>query len=180
MATSITDLVVDFLVTLNVNTKKAQDLGTSKNLLQMSKLIQLTFGATALKGNQIFHNRDVLDADEVVSLDLAGGLTNVFGDTITFAKVRALLVINTSDVIDLTHTAASLSVISVGGNANAFDGPFSDSTDIINIAAGNFFAATRNDLTGWPVTGATGDILDITETSTLEGMYDIVIIGEEA
>ncbi len=128
----------------------------------------LTDGTGSGKAQVVFADDRTLGAAANEELDLAGGLTDQFGQTITFTKIKALYV---------SAAAANAEIISVGGAAaNTFDGPFADSTDIIEIQPeGIFFAADVN--TGWTVTAGTGDLLKVLAGAS-GGDYTIIIVGE--
>jgi hypothetical protein len=103
------------------------------------------------------------------NLDLAGALTNAFGQTITFTKIKALAIVaaagNTNDVV-------------VGGaSSNGFVSPFGDATDKIKIRPGGMFLITAPDATGFAVTAGTGDILLVANVGGTPVTYDVVIAG---
>jgi len=112
-----------------------------------------------------------LAADATEDLDLAGVLTDAFGDTVTLVDVKAILIENTST------TASIISVMQAA--ANGFVGPFDAASEKTNLAAG-CFVMYGNPGAGWAVTAGTGDLITFTEEATLEGKYKITILGASA
>ena len=143
----------------------------------------LTFGTGANSSNQIWHDTRIVAADATDQIDLAGGLTNAFGGTVTFANVHMIFVHNRSDetltaaVHGVTHTA-NAAVIDVGPSAANGALILKATGDIVTLAAGDWTIIFSK--SGKTITAATGDLLDIVETATLEAAYEIIIFGESS
>lgn len=91
-------------------------------------------------------------------LDLAGGLVDIYGNTLTFAKIKAILIVNKSTTVG--------EILSVGGNAsNQFINWVGDASDIIKIGPGGFFGLCNPSAAGYAVTASSGDILQIASDS---------------
>lgn len=118
----------------------------------------------------VFADERTLAASATENLDLAGTLQNAFGQTITFARVKAIII---------TAPAANPGDILVGGaGSNAFLGPLNANTSSVAIRPGGVALFACNDITGWPVTAGTGDLLKVTNGSGAgAGTYDIMIVG---
>lgn len=132
--------------------------------------LRLLDGTGSKQNDKQWHDRRTLVATSE-ELDLAGSLTNVFGDTVTFAKIRAILIVNRSKV-------ATEKLLIGGSAANAFINWVASSTDIIHIDAGGAFLLT-SPIDGFAVTAGTGDKLKIdagADTIT----YDIILLGTSA
>lgn len=116
-----------------------------------------------------FSDERSLSASATENLDLAGGLTDALGVTITFTAIKAILVLadkdNTNDVV-------------VGGaGANTFLGVFADATDKVNVKPGGMFLWCAPE-TGATVTASTGDILLVANSAGSTSVtYKIVILG---
>jgi len=129
----------------------------------------LTPGTGANQADKMFAYRSTLAASASENIDLAGALTDVLGNALTFAKVKAIMVRadpgNTNDVV-------------VGGAAtNGFVGPFGAVTHTIAVKPGGEFLNALPG-TGWVVVPATGDILKIANGGAGTPVtYDIVLIG---
>ncbi|TFV34555.1 hypothetical protein E4K66_30785 [Bradyrhizobium frederickii] len=132
--------------------------------------VQLGSGTGYGKADIAFKDKRTLSASTSENIDLAGSLSDAFGQTITAAKVKAILIENPE---------ASTSNLSVGGAAsNAFVGPFADATDIIVLKPGDRFVAVSR--TGWTVTAGTGDILKVANGAGGSVDYDIELIMASA
>src|SRR5690606_13677778 len=106
--------------------------------------------------------------------DLAGGVSDVFGNTLTFATIKQILVYNrsTTDGDDLI----------VGGNGSPTTGAlitdlFPGGTDAgIKVLAGGFFVIAAP-YTGYAVTGGSADILRIYNDGVGAITYDLIVKG---
>lgn len=146
----------------------SDDLNPKRGNLNVTEEVEFTSGTGTLQADlQFYDTRTLTGASE--SLDLAGGLADVFGNTLTFADVKSLYIKNTS-------TAKGEDLLVGGAAANALATPFGDSSDKIRIRAeGHISLAAPRD--GYAVTGGTGDLLKIdpgADTIT----YDIIILGD--
>jgi len=129
-------------------------------------------GTSADQADLIFRDQRTLALSTSENLDLAGGLTSVFGATLTFVKVKMIYV--------KAKSTNGGNIIVGGAAANAFVGPFADSSDKVNIPAGGLYHVA-DPTTGWTVTAGTGDILKIeNDDGAAEGVYDIIIVGTSA
>lgn len=146
------------------------DLGTGTMPIAAALTLSFTDGAAANQVNQAFSDTRTLTASANEDLDLAGVLTNAFGATITFARVKAILVKaasgNTNDVI-------------VGGAAaTQFVGFFGAATHTVAVKPGGAFLIVTPSAAGWPVTAGSTDFLRIANSAgTTSVTYDIVILG---
>lgn len=95
-------------------------------------------------------------AGATANLDLSGALTDVFGASIAFTKIRLMYI----ELISSTLSTGSS--IYVGGHATAaFSSFFGDATDKIRIRLGGCMQLSCSDSTGYPVTLTTADMLKI-------------------
>jgi hypothetical protein len=140
-------------------------LASSARVQTTSKTIEFKFaaGVGALMSNYVYAvSRTLGGASEDV--DLAGGLTDVFGATLTFAEVKFFGVHNTGTAT-ITLGAAS---------SNAWAGLF-NATGTVTIPAGGFAIFGANDATGFAVVAGTGDLLKVAGTSGQT--YDLIVWG---
>lgn len=127
-------------------------------------------GAGISQANLVFADTRTLAASATESLDLAGGgLTDLLGAALTFARVKAIIVVaaaaNTNGVV-LSRPAA-----------NGFP-LFDAASDAITIAPGGFFAWVDPTAAGKVVTAGTGDLLGLANAAAGTPVnYDIYIIG---
>lgn len=129
-------------------------------------------GTTTGKADKLFSDTRTLAASATENLDLAGVLTDPFGATATFVKVKAIYI---------KAAAGNTNNVVVGGaGSNTFAGPFSDATDKVVIPPGGTVLLIHPGA-GWTVTAATGDILLVANSGAGTGVtYDVVLIGTSA
>jgi hypothetical protein len=148
----------------------AVDVGNAIHTAARSPNWAFTDGTGANQAKAAFADVRTLAASANESLDLAGGLTDAFGNAITFTKVKALIIEaaagNTNDVL-------------VGGAAsNGFISLFGDATDVVKVKPGGAFAITAPDANGLAVTAGTGDLLKIANSAGGSAVtYTITVIG---
>lgn len=153
----------------------ALDLGAAAFQPQVNKTLNLADGTTAGRADRLWSDRRTIAASGTDSLDLAASLTDAFGATITFAKVKLLYV---------EASASNSNNVLVGGAAsNGFITPFADATDklLLRPGAGVVLWTGSADATGYAVTASTGDILAIGNSGAGTSVtYDIAIVGTSA
>lgn len=149
------------------------DLSAPSANLQTARAWPLAPGTGANQADRVFADRRTLAASATENLDLAASLTDALGATITFAKVRALLV---------AAAAANANTVVVGGAAsNAMSTMFGDATDTVVVRPGGAMLLVAPDATGYAVTAATGDLLKVGNGGAGTAVtYDVVIIGTSA
>lgn len=142
---------------------------TDPILFDWSKVF--TSGTGADQASQQWYDQRTLGASATENIDLAGALTNAFGTTITFTKIKAIA-IKASD----TNNAANDVNVS-RGSSNGFVG-FLAASDGFKLPAGAFALFCWPNASGVAVTAGTGDILTITNSAgTNSVVYDIWILG---
>lgn len=154
------------------NLSSALDLATASVPLSLTERIELASGTGAGQADMIFHDRRTLSASGTEDLDLAGSLTGPLGTTLTFARVKAVIIAasdgNTNDV-QLTRPASNGVPL------------FLAAGDGIPVKPGGVFCWIAPGASGVAVTASTGDLLTVTNSAGTTGVtYDIVIIGASA
>lgn len=150
------------------------DLGASSARRSISANLTLTDGTGAGQADRIFTDTRTLAASGTEDLDLAGALTDAFGATQVFARVKALFVqaaVGNTNLVQVTRPAS-----------NGFP-LFMAAGDGIALRPGETFGVLCGaaDAVGHVVTGATGDLLTITNSAGTTGVsYDIIVIGASA
>jgi len=146
------------------------DVGTLKQEISYSASASLANGTGANQANAFWIDARTLAASATENLDLAGVLTDAFGNVLTFTKIKAVLVeaddANVNDVV-------------LGGAAsNAWAAMFGDATDTIKIKPGGFFMIVAPDANGLAVTASTGDLLKVANSGGGSGIgYTIALVG---
>lgn len=165
-----TSLLTTLDLVLKTEFDSAMDLSTAADTTNLTVQDTLQDGTAANKADLVWHDRRTLDSTSE-DLDLAGSLTDAFGNTVTFANIRAIAIKNRE-----TDTGYDLAV--GGAASNQFVNWVADSSDIVNIGPDGVFLL-YSPVDGYDVTADTGDTLKI-DAGSNSVTYDIVVIGTTA
>ena len=161
---------IDFQI-VNKLTGTASMGATPSDTLSYRQQWKITDGVGALKAESIYRATRTLTASANEELDLSGVLTDAFGNTITFTKIKAIMVYAAS---------ANTNNVLVGGAAvNAFVNWVGNATDKLTVKPNGMFFLMDPSANGYGVTGGTGDLLRIENSGAGTSVtYDLVLIGE--
>jgi hypothetical protein len=167
-----TKITIGIVATLTA----ALDLATSTTPLAYPLVYEWPNGVAADQADMAWHDRRTIAASGTDDLDLAGGLTDAYGATITFVKIRALLV-----VADAANTNA---VILGNATTNAWGGgvattgpPLGHATHTTRVHAGGAVLYLSPDA-GFGVTAGSIDVLRVANSGAgTEVIYDIIAVG---
>lgn len=163
-----TKLVAQIVATLT----DSLDLGTASAPLDYTKRITLTDGTGANQADKLWHDQRVIAASATDTLDLAGTLVDALGDTVTLARVKAVLVV---------AAAANGDDVNVQQPATSGVPLFLAAGDGISVKPGGAFLWVAPDAAGVVVTGGTGDLLDLVNTdAAAQATVDVMIVGASA
>lgn len=130
----------------------------------------LLSGTGAGQADWAFSETRSIAASSTFDYDLSGVLTDVFGTTITFARIKAIAVFadagNTNNVV-------------LGAAAGTqFLGPYGGATFTSHVRPGGMVLHAAPDVTAWPVVGAASDLFRITNSAAGTAvLFDIIFIG---
>jgi hypothetical protein len=162
-------------VVLSVTGSQSNAIDFTTGIAPLARTYQMLYstGTGAGSADRIWHDQRTIAPSGTDDLDLAGVLTDVFGATVTFARVKALMVAaasgNTNNVI--VGNAATNGFITWVGAA----------THTVTVRPGGFLALAASDATSYAVTAGTGDLLRIANSGAgTSVVYDIVVIGASA
>jgi hypothetical protein len=151
---------------------KPLDLNAVSYPLDYSKRIDLTSGTGLNQADLLFTDTRTLAASGTEDLDLAGSLVDAFGATLTFARIKAIMV---------TALLGNTNNVNVSRTTSNGVPLFLAATDGIPVRPGGLFVWVAPDATGIAVTAGTGDLITIANSGGTTGVtYDIVIIGASA
>lgn len=165
-------LATDLSVRLAATLTNPLDLSTPADALVKAITLALTSGTGASQANMMWHDQRTLSASATEDLDLAGSLTNGFGATQTFARVKLILVsaaaANTNSVHVIRPAANGVPLFLAAGDGLA-------------VRPGGLFLLAATDSTSVAVTAGTGDLLTFTNSAGSTSVtYDVIIIGASA
>jgi hypothetical protein len=143
------------------------DLGNRSYSLTKTYTNRFANGLDADEANSFFTDTRTTSGND--DLDLAGGLTDAFGNTITFTSIKGMIIFADADNVGNVLVGAE--------GTNEFSSFLGNDTDIVKVPPGGMFCITNPAATGFGVTANTGDILRIASSSGSVS-YDIILIGE--
>lgn len=144
------------------------DQGTPQVPIELLQSLALLTGTAASKADLIFSDQRTLAASATENLDLAGVLTDLLGNVLTFVKVKWIFA---------KAAAGNTNSVIIGNGTNPFVGGFGAGTHTWTIPPGGFIFAAAP-VSGWTVTAATADILKIANSGAGTSVtYDINIGG---
>lgn len=167
MATALTtNISASLIATLT----QGLDLGTAQLPANLAKSFAWPNGTGANQADRIFTDIRTLGASGAEDLDLAGVLTDGLGNTISFARVRALIV-----AADVGNTN---NVIVGGASSNGFISWVGAATHTVTVRPGGLLVLVAPDAPAYAVTAATADLLHIANSAGTTGVtYSVAIIG---
>ncbi|GIH91938.1 hypothetical protein ACFFMN_33970 [Planobispora siamensis] len=158
------------LLQLSADLTSSGDLFSGTASTPFSRQISFSDGAGLNQANRIWSDERTLVASANEDLDLAGVLTDPFGATVTFARIKALIV--------AASLANANNVVVGGGASNPFINWASGTTPAVIVRPGGLLALFAPDATGYVVTGGTGDLLRVANSGAGTPVtYQIVLIG---
>jgi hypothetical protein len=165
-------LSTKLMVSLAAQQDSALDLATASMPLQLDRTIRLSSGTGSGQADRVWADTRTLAASATEDLDLAGVLTDAFGATITFARVKGLIV---------AASAANTNNVVLGNVTNGVVGWFGAATHTISVRPGGLLVLAAPDATAYAITAGTADLLHVANSSSGTSVsYDIAIIGASA
>ncbi len=158
---------------LNATFTRDLDFRDPADVIDINTVYALANGTGANQADLVWADRRSLTAGNSENIDLAGSLTDSFGTSITFARVKAFRVYNNDTV----------TTMDIGGAAsNAWATWVGAAPDFVLLRPTSGMMLWATGATAWAVTAGTGDILKIARAagSPTDATYDIVIIGASA
>lgn len=160
-------------IKLSVQAKltRTADFEAASSTIGHALSIALTEGTGAGQADVIWKDTRTLAASANESLDLAGSLTNIYGVTAAFARIKAVIV---------TAAAGNTNDVNVTRPANGVP-MFLASGDGMPVRPGGGFAWIAPDATGVVVTASTGDLINFANSAGSTSVdYSVTIIGASA
>ena len=132
----------------------------------------LTNGTGANQADRVFSDQRTIAASSNDDLDLAGTLTDAFGATVTFARVK-LLLIKAADT--------NVNNVVVGGASSTFATWVTGTSPAVVVRPGGTLLLAASDATAYAVTATSADVLRISNSGAGSSVvYDVVVIGASA
>jgi len=162
-------------VVLSVTGSQSNAIDFTTGIAPLARTYQLLYstGTGAGQADRIFHDQRTVAPSGTDDLDLAGVLLDVFGATVTFARIKA---------ITIAAAAGNTNNVVIGAAAsNQFATWAGAATHTVNVRPGGFFTIAATDATAYAVTAGTGDLLRIANSGAGTSItYDVILIGSSA
>ena len=165
-----TSLALRIALSIAADLANSVDIGSVNYPLSYSPSYVFTDGTGASQAKEVITDTRTLSASASEDLDLSGGFTDVFGNTVAFDKIKALIFVadagNSNDVV-------------IGGAAsNAVSTIFGATTHTIKLKPGGMIALVAPDANGYDITAATADLLKVANGGAGSSVtYTIVAVG---
>jgi hypothetical protein len=152
----------------------ALDLVTGTAPLRVRHAVSLVNGTGAGAADRLYSDRRTLAASATEDLDLAGVLTDAFGASITFARIKGLII---------SASAANTNNVIIGNATSNAWAALLGATGTVTLRPGACLGVMAGpaDVTGYAVTAGTGDVLKVANSAGGSSVtYDVVLIGASA
>lgn len=151
---------------------EALDLQTKSAPASLRRSYSWSNGTAKDKADIIWTDTRTIAASGSDDLDLTASLTDAFGTSLTFARLKAIII---------AAAAGNTNNVNVGGDTAAAVGFVADASDIVVVRPGGLLVWIAPDATAAAVTSTTADVLQIANSSSGSSVtYDIILIGASA
>ena len=157
-------------LTVDGEVSAAIDIGTVAHDFTFGPNWVMGDGTGANSITKAFTDTRTLAASASEDLDLAGSLVDALGQTLTFTKLRAIVI--------RAAVGNTNNVVVGGASANALATMFGAATHTLTVRPGGAVALIAPDATGYAVTAGTADLLKVANSAGGSAVtYDIVLLG---
>jgi hypothetical protein len=145
------------------------DLVSRSAPLKMARTLALINGTGANQADRVWSDQISIAASSNNDIDLAGSLTDPFGTALSFARVKAIIVLaattNTNNVV-------------VGGASSTFATWVSGTNPAVIVRPGGLLVLAATDATAYAVTATSADVLRLTNSAGGTSVVcDVAIVG---
>lgn len=145
------------------------DLSTVTSRIAKNYVQNLANGSGANKASKVFADTRTLTTGANEDLDLAGSLTDAFGQTLTFAKVKALA------IVAAVANTTTLTVTRPSSNGAPF---LAAAGDGFALKPGGIFLLTDPSSAGIAIAASSADLINVANAAGASASYDVIVIGE--
>jgi len=140
----------------------------------VSRSPSLADGTSDNQVNQVWSTTGNLTPSATTTIDLAGGITDLYGDTVTFAAIKAIIIKNTTT----TDADGTDPLVRIGAAAGTVWNPvFQATSDTVDLPPYGAIMLTAP-IDGWPVSDGTSDYLKLAnQDADGTASYEIGILG---
>lgn len=143
-----------------------------------SYIDSLADGTAANQADIVWFDAATQVADATDDIDLAGGVTDVFGSTITMARAKCLFFKNTSTTASVLEVGPHADA--AGWQAGLTSSGGATGNEARSVSPGAAFMIWAPGATAWAIGGGATDVLEVFESSSLASAYEIAVVGATA
>ncbi|MEV0616199.1 hypothetical protein AB0I81_22990 [Nonomuraea sp. NPDC050404] len=148
------------------------DLTTPTSNLRLARQLALATGTGAGQADMIWSDSFSITASSTQAIDLAGSLAGPLGGTLTFAKIKMVVV---------AASTTNTNNVNVVRDGSAGVPLFLAASDGIPVKPGGLFVWFDPSAAGVAVTATTGDLLNLVNSAAGTPVTgDVVIVGASA
>lgn len=147
------------------------DLSSPADRLALAVELAFTDGSGAGQANRLWHDRRTVAQSTNDDIDLAGVLADVYGTTITLARVKALIIQHVSGTNPLTIGVSP---------TNPWISWVAASGDGVVLRPSGLLVLATNEATGYTVTAGSADVLRVANGAGTSVDYKITVVGATA
>lgn len=158
-------------MTLTGSTSDASSDGVTSYSMAINQTYDKTYseGTSTDQADRIYDTNGTLAASGTLDIDLSGSLADRIGNTVVFAKIKRIMVLNKTSTTGIN--------LQVGAGSNPFITIWIATGDGIKVGPSGVFV-WDSPVDGFAVTAGTGDILRLTNLSgAVSCDYRIIIVG---
>ena len=166
------DLTVETRINGSLTPTTLPDVGSTLHTFDSTIRKVWTTGVPADQVDFFWSDERLVTTGATDSIDVAGSLTSLLGGTVTFARIKGILLLNSQNSGVANTTALSLARPGANG-VPIFDA----ASDQITISPGGRILLENPSAAGWAVTAGTGDLISVVNAAGASNTYRIFIWG---
>jgi len=168
-------------VTCNIDANQTKSIGPSDNTasLRVGKTNGFKNAYASTSDNTVYSSSNAIAASGSLSIDLAGSLTDLYGDAAVFSSVYSVLIVNHSGSPIGGQTATTADIAITGNFLTTAFG--ASSSWPLKATSGKYSKLLFDEPAGISITASTADTITITNSSATAIAYvDVIIVGAVA
>jgi hypothetical protein len=168
MAQTLDSTLISLGISATINNPKALQAPVQA-VLNLAQSQAFTSGTGALQADRLWADTRTIAISGTDPLDLAGVLVDAVGTVMTLARVKLLYI---------AAAATNTNNLILGNGTNPFINWVGAAAHTVTVRPGGTFLLMAPDVTGYVVTGATGDIFQVANSGAGTTVtYNVVIMG---
>lgn len=159
-------------ISLSAKQTKSADLEIASSKITEALAFAFSDGAGIDQANLVWKDVRTLAASANEDIDLSGSLTDIYGESVIFARIRAILV---------AAPRANVNNVNVTRPDSNGAPIFLAAGDGLEVRPGGCFLWVSPDATGTAITAGTGDLINIANSAGSSAVdYTIIVLGADS